>query len=369
MLRPRSPLWAKLSLLAGVLLVLGSGGALAGTRLVAARYEGAVQTADLFGDAATPTPEPPELAGPLDLLLVGIDPRDSIADWIPRADSVILVHVPEGLDRAYLISLPRDLLVTIPPFRRAGYWGGQDKLAHAMYFGAQVPGRTQPDVAAGFTLLARTVSRYTGIKDFDAGAIVTFTGFKRIVDALGGVTMYLDQDVTSIHLKPDGNHREPSGTGGEGPYAYVGPQKQYAKGTRHLKGWEALDYVRQRYIDGGDYARQRHQQQFLRAMINRARARDVVTNPLKLDRVLTAAGAALTFNGRGHSLLEYALTLRHLRSESITLVRLPGGGVSSGGQYLGERLDPVAAGFFAALRAERVDDYLARHPQLATPLQ
>ncbi|WP_308425665.1 LCP family protein [Pilimelia terevasa] len=373
MLRAQGPLWAKLSLLAGILLVLVSGGTFVGSQVLAARYTAPVDAPDLFGDvtaSAGPGARPrSDLKGPLNLLLAGIDPRESVADWIPRADSVILVHVPRELDRAFLVSLPRDLLVSIPPFPHAGYRGGQDRLAHAMYFGSQVPGQTAPDVPRGFELLARTVSAYTGIKRFDAGAIVTFPGFRRIVDAMGGVTMYLDQDVTSIHLRPDGSHRAPTGYGGEGPYAYVGPQKQYTRGTHHLKGWEALDYVRQRYIDGGDYARQRHQQQFLRAMINRARARDVVTNPFKLDRVLRAAGSALTFNGRGHSLLEYAVTLRHLRSESMTMVRLPGGGLDVGGRYAGERLAPVATAFFAAVRANKVDEFLARNPALATPVQ
>ena len=102
--------------------------------------------------------------------------------------------------------------------------------------------------------------------------------------------MYVDQDVKSIHMQPNGKHRKASGIRRRGRGAYVGPQKEYKKGTQHLKGWEALDYVRQRYIPGGDYARQRHQQQFIKAMVNQALSKDVATNPLKLDRVLRAAG-------------------------------------------------------------------------------
>lgn len=148
-------------MLVGALLTLLSGAAVAGARVLVARYAGSVHRADLFADDATATPDRPgaDLTGPLNLLLVGIDPRAGVADWIPRADAVVLVHVPVGLDRAYLISLPRDLLVAVPPSPRAGYAGGQDKLAHAMYVGAQVPGQRGPDVAAGFALLAATCWR------------------------------------------------------------------------------------------------------------------------------------------------------------------------------------------------------------------
>ncbi|HEX5740199.1 MAG TPA: LCP family protein [Pilimelia sp.] len=370
MLRAGGPLWARLCVLVGVLLLLGSGAALTGGRALVARYAGSVHQVDLFADGPTATPAEPgaDLTGPLNLLLVGIDPRESVADWIPRADTVVLVHVPAGLDRAYLISLPRDLLVAVPPYPRVGYHGGQDKLAHAMYLGAQVPGQVGPDVAAGFALLAATVTGYTGLDRIDAGAIVTFTGFVRIVDALGGVTMHLDQDVTSIHRRPDGTHRAPSGTGGEGPDAYVGPQKRYREGTRRLRGWEALDYVRQRYIPGGDYARQRHQMQFLRAMVDQVTDRDVLTDPLKLDRVLRAAGDSLTFSGRGHSVVAYALALRRLRADTVMPVRLRGESVlDASGRYLGERLEPLAAQVFAAVRAQRLAPLLDAHPHLTAP--
>lgn len=361
----RAPRWARLCAVVGAVLMVAAGGALAGTQWLLARYEGAVTEADLFGDQANAAPQPKsDLKGPLNILLVGIDPRDSEPNWIPRADSVLIMHIPEGMDRGYLFSLPRDLWVKIPVFKKSGYNGAQDKLAHSMFYGAQVPGQAKPNTAWGFELLSKAVSQYTGIKRFDAGAIINFTGFKKIVDAMGGVTMYVDTTIASIHMRPDGKHREGSGTGGEGAAAYVGPRKVYKKGTHHLKGWEALDYVRQRYIPGGDYARQRHQQQFIRAMANQALSKDVVTNPLKLDAVLRAAGQALVFNGRGHSVVDFAVALRSLRSESIVMVKLPGGALMNGRKYLGEQLQPVAREFFKAVNAETLDEFMVSHPEL-----
>ena len=357
----RLPKWAVLCTIFGTLLVLGSGGTLLASEVLLSRYEGSVKTADLFGDQADPSEEPKtDIKGPLNILLVGIDPRLDNPNEPPRSDSIIILHVPDAHDQAYLFSIPRDLLVDIPPFPKADFGGGRDKINAAMAYGSRVPGQEKPDSAKGFELLAMTISRYTGIKRFDAGAIVNFQGFRKIVDAMGGVTMTLDMDIRSEHLKPDGSGRDgnPRGDG------YVGPQKLYKKGTHHLKGWEALDIVRQRKTVGGDYVRQRHQQQFLKAMVDQAFSKDVVTNPLKLDSVLRAAGQSLTFNGRGHSVVDYAITLRNIRSSSITMVKLPGEGVGKGSNYRGERLLPPSEDFFDAVRRDTVDTFMASHPEL-----
>jgi polyisoprenyl-teichoic acid--peptidoglycan teichoic acid transferase len=355
------PRWAVLCTIFGSLLLLGSGGTLLASEVLLSRYEGSVKTADLFGDQADASEEPKtDIKGPLNILLVGIDPRLDNPNEPPRSDSILILHVPDAHDQAYLFSIPRDLLVDIPPFPKANFGGGRDKINAAMAYGSRVPGQEKPDSVRGFELLANTISRYTGIKRFDAGAIVNFQGFRKIVDAMGGVTMTLDMDIRSEHLKPDGSGRDgnPNGDG------YVGPQKLYKKGTHHLKGWEALDIVRQRKTVGGDYVRQRHQQQFLKAMVNQAFSKDVVTNPLKLDSVLRAAGESLIFNGRGHSVVDYAITLRNIRSSNMTMIKLPGEGVGTGRNYRGERLLDPSQDFFAAVRSDTVGAFMASHPEL-----
>lgn len=356
------PRWARVCTVFGALLMLLSGGVLVAAEVLFARYEGAIGKADLFGDqaAGAQTPES-DITGPLNILLVGIDPRKP--ESRPLADSIMIMHLPAGLDRAYLFSLPRDLIVKIPSFDKAGYDGGTDRLNAAMSHGSVVPGEL-PDAARGFELLSRTISDYTGIKRFDAGAIINFSGFQKIVDAMGGVDMYIDQDVRSEHRQPDGTHREPNRRGA----GYIGPQAQYKKGMAHLKGWQALDYVRQRYpangVTDGDYGRQRHQQQFVKAMVGQAFSKDVVTDPIKLDGVLRAAGKSVIFNGRGRGVADFAFALRDIRPGSIVMIKLPGGGVMEDGEYQGERLEPVAEEFLAAVVAGNVDAFAMAHPGL-----
>ena len=367
----RAPLWARLCAIFGCVLMVLSGGALVTSQVLVARYANSVQTKDLFGNAASGATKQKvsDIKGPLNILLVGIDPRnDSTA---PLSDSIIVVHVPKGLKRAYLYSIPRDLRVEIPPFEKTGFRGGTAKINAAMSYGSSIGGGKH-DVAQGFDLLAKTVSKLTGIKKFDAGAIINFNGFQKIVNAMGGVTMTIDQNVKSEHLQPNGKPRPRKAecpTSSNCQHPYTGPQKQYKKGTYHLEGWEALDYVRQRYgLPRSDYDRQRHQQQFIKAMASQALSKDVVTNPVKLDKVLKAAGDTLIFDGNGHTVVDWGLALKNLRAEDMTLVKLPGRSLITNGRYQGEALDPSAEEFFASVQSDTVSSFLIEHPDFLQKL-
>src|SRR5207245_2014286 len=117
----------------------------------------------------------------------------------------------------------------------------------------------------------------------NAGAIVNFAGFESVVQALRGVDMCIDQKVTSIHLNAQGRDLKTAG----------GPPAVYLPGCRHLEPWQALDYVRQRHLRDGDYDRQRHQQQFLKALAKKAMSSGM-SDPIGLDRVLVSVAHTLT---------------------------------------------------------------------------
>ena len=312
--------------------------------------------------SAAPSVAPPapgaDLTGPLDLLLVGVDTRVSIPDWEPHADAFMLLHVEPGLESAYLYSLPRDLRVRMPKFPAAGFAGGTYKITEAMSRGSRVPGSDTPNVQQGYELLARSLSAYTGIKQFQAGAILNVGGLDELTDLLGGVDLVIDQKVVSRHRKPDGSMRPL--VGGE----YRGPQATYQPGRRHLVGWQAIDYARQRYgLPEGDYDRQRHHRQLVSALLTKARAQDLSTDPAKLEQLIGALGKALVYVG-GRTPVEYAYALRNLTPAGITRISLPGESVGRGGGYLGEQLTAEGRGFVQAVARNRVAGYLAGHPQL-----
>ncbi|MEU4554866.1 LCP family protein [Micromonospora violae] len=357
--------WLLLGLTALAVVALIAAGAVVVTRLTGDDKPGGAPVAGSStpSPVGTPTPSPSgpppgaDITGPLNLLLVGVDTRVSVPGWEPHSDAVLVLHVPKGLDRAYLFSLPRDLVVDIPAFPKAGYKGGKTKLTHAMSFGSRVPGKPkQPSTAQGYELLRSTVSGYTGLR-IDAGAVLTFNGFDRLVDALGGVDIYVDQRVESRHRRPDGKYRE------SGPGGYIGPQQVYEKGERHLNGWQALDYSRQRYITGGDYARQRHQQQLIRAMTRKILDEGLARQPERVDQVVSALGDTLVYVG-GRRIVDIAYALSGLPENRFTLVGLPGSGVGKGSAYRGEQLTTEGRKFLTELRAGRADAYLAAHPKL-----
>jgi polyisoprenyl-teichoic acid--peptidoglycan teichoic acid transferase len=358
------------------LLLLGAG-FFASVKLISHMIDGSIPHADLFGmpkAGATPKPTvaptptgPPagsDIKGPLNFLLIGVDTRTSIPGWVPHADAVMIMHVSADLSTAYLTSLPRDLVVDVQSFAPAKFGGAHTKLTNAMAYGSKVPGSNTPNTAQGFQLVARTVSAYTGIAQFDGGALLNFGGLKGVVDAIGGIAINVDMTVVSIHIQPNGVHRPACGSCAHG---YSGPQATYHPGVQNFVGWQALDYARQRYIDGGDYTRGRHQRQLVKAIITKAFSSETLSSPTAIAKLVTSLGDAIIFDGRGRQPSEFAYALRNVHADKVTMVGLPGSGVYSGGTYIGESLNGVQAAYFAALRQDNLAAFVAANPSLTNP--
>ena len=298
-MRNRKLLWWIVG--AAVVALLGGGGiALAVTSGSGDKPDAAASAppAPQTTPETTPPPSPgADITGPLDLVLLGVDTRVTIPDWEPHSDTIMLLHVEPGLKAAYLYSLPRDLRVKMPKFPKAGFGGGTFKLTEAMSRGSRLPGSSRHSVQNGYELLTKTLSAYTGIKQFQAGAILNFGGLAKLVDQLGGVDMVVDQKVKSKHRKPDGKARPLASGGGD----YTGPQAVYSPGKRHFVGWQAIDYARQRYgLPDGDYDRTRHQRQLVEAILAKAQAQGMADDPGKLQGIIKALGSALVYRAAAH---------------------------------------------------------------------
>jgi LCP family protein required for cell wall assembly len=313
----------------GVVLALVGGGTAIAAQLVIDRWERSVDTDTLLAPEAreprqprpaTPTGSPrarnASVTGPLTYLVIGTDQPAGSGGG--RADAIVIAHVTADLREAYLISVPRDLLVPIP-----GY--GEDKINAAYAFG-------------GSQLLSATVSDLTGI-GFDGAAILDFAGFERVIEALGGVELCLDEPVLSIHS-----------------------ETLYPAGCQHLDGAQALDLARQRYgLPAGDLDRVRHHQLLIRAMIDRAASADLLTNPIRLDRTIRAVGDALTVDTGGVPLPELAFALRHLRADRVTGITLPSyPQLIDGTSYV--LADPAAAGLYQAVRDSTLAPWVNANP-------
>jgi hypothetical protein len=89
----------------------------------------------------------------------------------------------------------------------------------------------------------------------------------------------------------------------------------------------------------------------------------LATDTDKLQQVVGALGDRLIYAG-DRSPIEYAYALRNLSARNLTLVALPGGSVSSGGDYLGEELRPVGRQYLRAVARDDPATFLATHPEL-----
>jgi LCP family protein required for cell wall assembly len=163
------------------------------------------------------------------------------------ADAVLLVHLSGDRKRAYVVSIPRDTWVSIPG-------RGQARINEAYGFG-------------GPSMLATTVERITDVR-VDHVAVVDFTGFRALTDALGGVTVTISKDSYD-------------------PYR----NRVWHAGTQHLDGEAALAYVRQRKgLPRDDLDRTQRHQAYLRAVLNRLIETRTLANPVRLSQVAEAIG-------------------------------------------------------------------------------
>ncbi|MEV6341992.1 LCP family protein [Actinoplanes sp. NPDC051851] len=358
--RAFAPLWAKLTIALGMVLTLAAGSALAAGQVLLHRATSTIVQANLTGGAAKTVAQGADfdnLVGPVDLLLMGVDARERWAEDALHADTIIILHIPASHDRAYLISIPRDTEVTVPAFPRNGYPGGTVKATEAFFWGAQHGGGW----TGGAQLLAATLKNMTGIS-FDGAAIINFGGFKSVIDRLGGVHLCVDQQVVSHHMVYVGGRpmylAEARRTGR--------PMKPvvHRVGCRDMAGWKALDYARQRYgLKNGDYDRQRHQQQLVKAMAKKAARTGLLSNPVKIAGLLQAAGRSLVVDTGYVSIADYALSLKKVAANDMVLLRT-NDGTFAGNANGREGVTAKSALMYAAVKQDRLDRFILSNPDV-----
>jgi LCP family protein required for cell wall assembly len=353
----KDPWWARITLVFGALLMMASGAGIVGSKWFISSATSSVAQDNLLGGTKKSAAEGgASLEGPIDLLLLGVDARKRWDDDQLHADTIIVLHIPASHDQAYLISIPRDTEVEVPAFGKSRYPGGTAKATEAFYHGAQ----NGAGKAGGAQLMAQTLKNATGLS-FDGAAIIDFGGFRGVIDELGGVRMCVDQKVTSKHMVyVDGDKQ-----------MYVGDPRVAGKrtkpvvhevGCRDMPGWLALDYARQRYgLKNGDYDRQRHQQQLLKAMAKKASSGGVLSNPLKVNDLIKAAGKAFVLDTGGASVADFMFTLKGVAANDLVLLRTNNGTFSGNGRGR-EQFNETSREMFDAVREDRLADFIINNP-------
>ncbi|MFG1709933.1 LCP family protein [Nonomuraea sp. M3C6] len=243
---------------------------------------------------------PPE-TGALNVLLVGSDSRDGDNKKYgaksqglgERTDTIMMLHISPNRDKATMISFPRDSMVMIPECqsRTGGVLpGGLRQINSAFNDG-------------GINCTIKTLESLTNIK-INHFVKVDFTGFKGIVDAIGGIEICLPKPVNDPKSK-----------------------LVLGAGKHVVSGEQALGYVRTRYAlgDGSDLSRIQRQQVFLTKVLEKVTGGGLLTNPAKLNGFLEAATAAVTVD-EGLTLdrmLEIARSVSGLTAKELKGITVP----------------------------------------------
>jgi LCP family protein required for cell wall assembly len=354
----KDPLWAKMTLTFGAVLMMASGAGIVGTKWLVSSATSAVTQDNLLGGTKKTAAEGGNsLKGPIDLLLMGVDARKRWAVDDLHADTIIILHIPASHDQAYLVSVPRDTEVQVPAFAKSRYPGGTAKATEAFFHGAQNGGGW----AGGAQLMAQTLKNTTGIS-FDGAAIIDFSGFKGVIDALKGVRMCVDQRVKSHHMVMVDD--KPMYLADARKTGKTQTPIWHEKGCRDMQGWEALDYARQRYgLEKGDYDRQRHQQQLIKAMAKRASNSGVLTNPVKVNSLMKAAGKAFVLDTGGVPVADFIFTLKGVAANDLVLLR------SNNGSFAGnangrETITPRTMEMYRAVKQDKLADFIIGNPDV-----
>ncbi len=236
----------------------------------------------------------------VNIMLLGVD-SELTGDNVDRTDTMIVVSINRTTNTVSMLSFPRDLFVYIPG------WTMQ-RLNLAFTHGEQV-GWT----GGGFGLLRQTIFYNFGI-NIHYYVEVKLSGFKQIIDTLGGVSLTVDcaiQDRELIGAEPPTQAKGPDDKG-----YYVLPIGAYT-----LNGDGALWYARSRH-SSSDFDRGRRQQQLLRAILRAARSNGQITQLPQLWSQLTqVVQTDLTFEDMV-GLLPYALSVDPDRIEHFVFNRL-----------------------------------------------
>ncbi|MDH6538387.1 LCP family protein [Streptomyces lavendulae] len=212
-----------------------------------------------------------------------------------RSDTAMLVHIPEGRARATAVSIPRDTLISRPECKDKD--GRNVPAANRVMFNSVYS-------VAGPACVVKTVEQMSGIR-VDHFVEVDFAGFKGLVDALGGVTVTLDQPMSGAKggLKLDA-------------------------GTHRLNGTDSLKFVRTRYGygDGSDLGRIGLQQQFMLAMLSEIKKQDALGNPARLYKLADAGTKSLTTDSDLASLTalsDFARSMKGVDPSTMETIMLP----------------------------------------------
>ncbi|CAM3223979.1 LCP family protein [Stackebrandtia soli] len=341
----RSPVWAKIFVGFGSILMVVSAATVGYANIMLNQVNNSVTNENLLGNDAEPGDD---IVGPLNFLMIGADLRPTDNREHALADTIMILHINESLTAANIISIPRDLRVTIQDCGTLYTSPCETKINDAYPAGG-------PSVKGSVQNLAKTVTDVTGV-EFDGAAIVNFEGFIDVVKTLGSVELCVPFEMTVAHPKG----------------------KVFPKGCADYGYKDALSLVRERYAyvpenpevpaDWGyyDYGRQHMQQHFIKQLLKEANDQGYISDPTKVGSLIQEIGDQLVLDLGGHTPVDFAFALRGIQPSKLVNIRVPSepaeiDDVSYVVIQPGEQQAKSQA-LFKAIRSDQLDTWVAANP-------
>ena len=236
----------------------------------------------------------------LNLLLLGYGGEGHSGSYL--TDTMMVLNLNFKTDSIAYIPVPRDTWVKVPT---QGYDGVYAKINAAYAYG--LDSKNYPNklpqfsgVNGGGNLSKYEVSQVLGIP-VDYYLAIDFSGFKKIVDTLGGVEIDVENSFTDYsYPSGDLNIDAASCTAGDLPDSLISDCRfkkvNFEKGLQYMDGSKALEYARSRHaagVEGSDFSRSKRQQKLISAIAHKAASvgalskifslMDVVSNHFKTD--------------------------------------------------------------------------------------
>ncbi len=234
-----------------------------------ARHE--ISLIETVSDLATHNyPDLKSNSGRINVLLLGIAGEKKPGQNL--TDTIMVLSIDTASKRIALLSIPRDLYVSIPDIY---VW---TKINSVYQIGLNL---NEKKSEKGADVIKKTVEDITGLS-IDYHVILNFEGFEKVIDALGGINIMNERDIYDPRY-PGEN------------YSYE--TFELKKGLQQLDGKTALKYVRERHNDPeGDFGRAKRQQQVMQATKNKVYSARTFFDVFALNKMFNALGDNIKTN-------------------------------------------------------------------------
>jgi len=200
------------------------------------------------------TPEETVFNRPLIVLVVGTDTSADVSRL--HTDTILLARIDPVTKSVKLLSIPRDLLIEITTPEGEVY---EDRINTSFGIGAA----KDETIRSGMEQLVGDIQRNFGVST-DYWVQVDFRGAERLFDVLGGVDVYIPEELSVYDWWYSDNDR---------PARYL----SFPPGEQQLSGYEAVAFSRLREFDN-DFKRIERQQIVMEAAMSQAFSKGLLNN-------------------------------------------------------------------------------------------